>query len=79
MCQGGRCNEITQMRELTVREVTASTGARCGSALLNEAFKRYLQQKHPGYWDELKLSEPTQEFEVVRRTPTSHQGGRLVV
>ncbi|KAL8381331.1 hypothetical protein RB595_005542 [Gaeumannomyces hyphopodioides] len=60
--------EITEMRELTVREVTASSGARCGSALLNDRFKLYLQSQHPGYWDELKLSEPTQEFEVYKKT-----------
>ncbi|KAL8409415.1 hypothetical protein RB594_007735 [Gaeumannomyces avenae] len=60
--------KITQMRELTVEEVTEGNGGKWGSAVLNKRFRDYLKNKHPAYWDEAKLYEPMQEFEVYKKT-----------
>ena len=50
-------------------EATEGTGGKCGSALLNQRFRRYLKQKRGGdYWTDDRLVEAVNAFENVRLT-----------
>lgn len=51
---------------LVIREAAAGTGAKCGSALLNQKFRRYLQQHCGGeYWTDERLVPAVNSFEQV--------------
>jgi serine/threonine-protein kinase ATR len=58
--------EVTEVDRLTVKEVTEGTGGRCGSAMLNQRFRRHLKQTHGDrYWTDDRLVLAINEFESV--------------
>jgi hypothetical protein len=52
---------------LVVKEATSGTGGKCGSALLNQRFRRYLKQAlGDRYWTDDRLVEAVNRFDDVR-------------
>lgn len=58
--------EVTQTERLEIKEVTEGTGGRCGSAMLNKRFRRYLKRTHgEKYWTDERLILAMNDFELV--------------
>lgn len=59
--------EVANTAKLAVKEVTEGTGGKCGSAMLNKRFRRFLKQTHGDkYWTNERLVLAIAEFESVR-------------
>lgn len=59
--------EVTRVDKIEVKEVTAGTGGKCGSSMLNKRFRRFLKQTHGDkYWADETLIAALNEFESVR-------------
>lgn len=59
--------EVAHSGNLAVKEVTEGTGGKCGSAMLNKRFRRFLKQTHgEKYWTNERLILAIAEFESVR-------------
>lgn len=64
--------EVSQTNSLAVKEVTEGTGGRCGSAMLNKRFRRFLKQTHgEKYWTNERLVLAIADFEAVSDCYTS--------
>jgi len=58
--------KILQLDPLNIQEAAPGMGAKCGSALLNKRFRRYLKQRHgETYWTEDRLVKAVNSFEQV--------------
>lgn len=60
--------EVSQTNSLAVKEVTEGTGGRCGSAMLNKRFRRFLKQTHgEKYWTNERLVLAIADFEAYKK------------
>ncbi|KAI8932989.1 hypothetical protein NX059_009643 [Plenodomus lindquistii] len=64
---------------LRVKEAVRGTGAKCGSSMLNQRFRRYLKQKlGDTYWTVDRLAEATDIFEEFKKTFTQNSEPLLI-
>ncbi|KAG6321069.1 hypothetical protein E4U44_005536 [Claviceps purpurea] len=60
--------EVSRTDSLAVQEVTEGTGGKCGSAMLNKRFRRFLKQTHGDkYWTNERLVLAMAEFEAYKK------------
>ncbi|GAB0136228.1 hypothetical protein EsDP_00004539 [Epichloe bromicola] len=60
--------EVSQTNSLAVKEVTEGTGGKCGSAMLNKRFRRFLKQTHgEKYWTNERLVLAIADFEAYKK------------
>ncbi|KAK9440314.1 phosphatidylinositol 3 [Metarhizium brunneum] len=60
--------EVSHSGNLAVKEITEGTGGKCGSAMLNKRFRRYLKQTHGDkYWTNERLILAIAEFESFKK------------